>query len=292
MGQHGRLHRHRHVATRILQQRDEVVGGMADQRVLEIEQAKAMRGRIVDQHDIFGMIVAQHRHRRAGGLLDQRQHLIPCADIGVDIDRKIDGRAIIFGQQTDFALIDAAIIGRQVSGRQPMQFRQQIDSAGIDRQFLARMHVQMLLDPQVAEILDQDQALGQVARQDTRRGKAILPQSFGDGDEGARILLRRWRVHQHGLPFPADDAEVAAKGGIACQRQDRGFSPPGLGEESGGGGGRDQIWDHRSVQASGTSAVKRRAPSSNISMVRRRLCGHSASPSRSGHSIRSSPSIR
>ena len=62
--EHRRLELGSHIAPRILQQRDEIVGRMPGQRVLEIEQPE--RRAAADQHQVLGMIIAQHRHRRAG----------------------------------------------------------------------------------------------------------------------------------------------------------------------------------------------------------------------------------
>ena len=61
---HRALDRRRDVAPRILQHRGEIVGRVAGERVLEIEQAE-MRDALaaLDQHDVLGMIVAQHGHR-------------------------------------------------------------------------------------------------------------------------------------------------------------------------------------------------------------------------------------
>ena len=50
------------VAAGILKQRHEVVGRMTDKRVLEIKQALLLQR--AEQHDVLGMIVAQHRYAR------------------------------------------------------------------------------------------------------------------------------------------------------------------------------------------------------------------------------------
>jgi hypothetical protein len=74
------------VAPRVLEHRGEVIGGMADQRVLEIEKAEMrrfLRGR--DQHHVFGVIVAKHRHR-AKAVGDRLEHLHPCRAVGIDVD--------------------------------------------------------------------------------------------------------------------------------------------------------------------------------------------------------------
>ena len=199
-------------------------------------------------------------------------------------------------QQAHFALIDGAVVGRDRGRGRAMEVGEQVDGAGVDGQLLARRIVHMFLDSQVAEILDQDQPLLQVAGQYAGGGKALIQQMFGNGDEGARVFVRGWRVHQHGTARAVDDAEIAAEGGVACQRHDGGIAPPRLTKEIGRGGGGDHICDHRSVQASGTSAVKSLAssPSTDLAkaMVKRSAWDHSRAPSRSGHSMINMLSIR
>jgi hypothetical protein len=73
----------------------------------------------------------------------------------------------------------------------------------IDRQFVQvtlplRRAVQRFAQARIAEIVEQQQPLIQIARQYARRGQPGLAQPLGHGDEGTRILMRRRRVHQHG----------------------------------------------------------------------------------------------
>ena len=60
---------------------------MAGKRVLEIEQAE-MRDALaaVDQHDVLGVIIAQHGDRAEAVVGDRLEHLRPGCAIGVDID--------------------------------------------------------------------------------------------------------------------------------------------------------------------------------------------------------------
>ena len=60
------------VAPRVLEQRDQVVGGVAGKRVLEIEQAEIVA--IGQHHQIVGMIIAQDED---GVALDDRQNVLP-----------------------------------------------------------------------------------------------------------------------------------------------------------------------------------------------------------------------
>src|SRR3546814_10697066 len=63
----------RNIAPRILEQRNEIIRCVADQRVLKVDQPLLCpMARIAQQHDVFRMIVAQHRH---SGPLARHQRL-------------------------------------------------------------------------------------------------------------------------------------------------------------------------------------------------------------------------
>src|SRR3546814_9880498 len=88
-----------------------------------------------------------------------------------------------------------------------------------------------------------------VARDDRRRIEPLLAQIFGDRDEGPWVLVRRRRVHQHRPPLAVDDAEIAAKGRIARERQNLGIAPAMRGKKGGRMGGRNHRSGHRASQA-------------------------------------------
>src|SRR3546814_4755188 len=48
-----------HIAARILEQRHEIVRGMPRKRILKVEQPQSLA--VIDQHQILGMLIAQHR---------------------------------------------------------------------------------------------------------------------------------------------------------------------------------------------------------------------------------------
>ncbi len=71
-----------HVAPRVLQQRDQIVGRRADHRVLEIEQAAGLDAvAALEQHEIVDVIVAQHQGRRQRQGV--RQHRAPGGKIAL-----------------------------------------------------------------------------------------------------------------------------------------------------------------------------------------------------------------
>src|SRR3546814_20171038 len=98
--------------------------------------------------------------------------------------------------------------------------------------------------------------------------RSLLAQKFGDRDERPRILVRRRRVHQHRPPLAVDDAEIAAKGRIARERQNLGIAPAMRGKKGGRMGGRNPRSGHRASPAAGTSAVK--TPESPVRSAKRR----------------------
>ena len=74
---------------------------------------------------------------------------------------------------------------------------EQVDRELVELGSRVRRVVERLAQPGVAEIVDQQQALLEVAGEDRGRREAGVGQPFGDGDERPRILVRRRRVHQH-----------------------------------------------------------------------------------------------
>src|SRR3546814_3867392 len=109
--------------------------------------------------------------------------------------------------------------------------------------------------------------------------------------------MRRWRIHQNRLPVIIDHAEIAAERGIARQWQYARVAPTSRVEERRGCFGRGHLSlghfrGHLFFHAAGTVAVKSLVPSGDVAISKIRLCGHSAAPSRSGHSMRSRLSQR
>ena len=73
---------------------------MAGHRVLEIEQPElADAAAAGDQHDVLGMIVAQHGDRAEAVGGDRRQHGAPRGAPGLDVDVEAERRAIPIGEQ-------------------------------------------------------------------------------------------------------------------------------------------------------------------------------------------------
>ena len=94
---HRFLELRRDVAPRVLEQRDEIVGRVAGERVLEIEQAEI--DAIGQHHQIVGMIIAQDQD---GIALDDGQNvapgLSPGAKIVVLVDFQPQRRRVPFGE--------------------------------------------------------------------------------------------------------------------------------------------------------------------------------------------------
>ena len=74
MFEHRRLKLGRNITPRILQDRDQIIGWMSGKRVLKIDQSLFA---IRQQHDVLGMIIAQHRHLLPFAIAQGRQRVPP-----------------------------------------------------------------------------------------------------------------------------------------------------------------------------------------------------------------------
>ena len=166
--EHRRLDRRLDVAPRVLEERDEVVSRMPGCRVLKIEQAERLGP--ADQHQILGMIVAQHGDRI--GCQRSREHRIPCRAIRVETDLEPDRRAIPFDQQIGLAVQFLAVIGPPRPCRLAAQADQDVDRRFVEPQQRFGRGVDRLAHSGVAEILQQHEALAEVLADDRRRRKA------------------------------------------------------------------------------------------------------------------------
>ncbi len=267
--EHRGLELGRHVAPRVLQQRDEVIGWMPRQRVLEIEQAQTLAA--LDQHDVLGMVIAQHRDGRVTRE-QRREYRIPRIDIALHVDFETHRGGVPFGQQSRLALIFGKVISADVRRLVLAQPDQQIDCFLVEPQLALRCGVHRLAQPRISEILEQDETVYEILREDRRRREAASGQPARDRYERARVLVRRRRVHQDRTAVVMDDAEIAPERSVAGERPDLGPLPSGGNQEVGRRGGRIHVRSHRSLHAAGTFAVKARAPSGVSSRL-----SHSAS---------------
>ena len=222
----------RYVAPGILKQADEIVGRVTDQRVLEVDQTLlASKSALFQQHDVFRMIVTQHRD--AGFLTWEHgsQRFFPGGLPACPVDCQTYRGAIPFHKQRRFALVHIHIIGFEGTGRQPVKLHQRVDRLGIDIMLLMGMIVDPFLHPRIAEILGQHPALGRIFAQDFGPTQAIGIQPFGNMQKWLGVLMRRRCMHQHRALSTAADAEIAAEAGIAHQRGNFGTFPTGRPEE-------------------------------------------------------------
>ena len=77
----------------------------------------------------------------------------------------------------------------------------------------------------VAEILEQDEALGLVGGEDGGRAVAHAAQQACDAEEGADGIARRRVVHEHGRGRAEREPRVAPGRGIAGERMAFGLAP-------------------------------------------------------------------
>ena len=259
--EHLLLELRRDVAPRVLEQRDEVVGGMARQRVLEIEQAELARAG--QDHQIVGVIVAQDEDWRAQSLVHcLPPRLPPRREVGAFVHLQPERRHVPFGKQRHLASLGGIVIGRQVAwrgvAREPGEG---VDRRLVDAPLALRLLHEQGRHPPVPEILEQEQTLLPVHGKRARRQEAPVEQMAGDGEERPDILMLGRRVHQHSGAPVLHHPEVAAEARVARQRQDLRAFPSICCKEIGRRRGRNHRGGHRASQAAGTFAVKARAPS-------------------------------
>src|SRR4051812_28111025 len=112
----------------------------------------------------------------------------------------------------------------------------------------------------------------------------MVDQPLTDGGERPRVLVRRRRIHQHGLAPITDNPEIATEGGVSGERLNPCAAPPRFREERMSMVGRSHRRGHRPSHDLGTWAVKILSPFGPKSSDSPRAFGHTCSPARSGHS--------
>ena len=212
----------RHVTAGVLQHRGKIISRVTRHCVLKIKQSEMSDAlALADQHDVLGMIIAQHSHRSEPVARDRGEDFAPRRPIRVRVHIGADRRAIPFDEQPELVepLVEPVrpeARHRRVLVKMDQHVRRQLVQFALARRIL----VEELAQPPVAEITEQEQALVKIASKDLRRAQTDRREPFGNGDERPRILVRRRRVHQHGGAIPLDHAEIAAEGRVARKRQD------------------------------------------------------------------------
>ena len=239
MGQAGGVHGGRNVTAGILDQRDEIVGGVALLRILEIEQAAGHDARSSRQpHEIVLVVVAQQqrvgRRRQVGeagapgGAIGRRLLVrrrpaagggqIPVGQQHRRIDQRLAGIGAEAGQQ------------RALAGM--MQDDQHVGGARIELAFVAA-RVEHAGEGVVAEILQQQEAVGLVLGMDRRRAEAEPDQVTADAHERPHVFLRRRCIHDDGRAARPAQPEILAERGVARQQPLVGIAPAGAADEIG-----------------------------------------------------------
>ena len=214
--QHRRLDARLDITPRVLQQRHEIVGRVPRQRVLKVEQPQPLLG--PDQHQILGMVIAQHRHRLVGQRMTQ--HLVPRRCIAVSLSTvEPDRRAIPFHQQRRLALQTShghrartappGAAPARSAGRPPPHNAAR-PPPGPRRPPRASAHRR---NPPAAPSPASAPRHGRRAPRSRARSATRRPTGR------ARVLVRRRRVHQDRAPLAIADAEIAAERGVARHRR-------------------------------------------------------------------------
>ncbi len=85
----------------------------------------------------------------------------------------------------------------------------------------------------VAEILQQQEAVGGVFGEDLGRAEFQGAEMPADAHERPHVFLRWWRIHDHGRAVGPRQAEVLSKRGVARQQALARIGPAGTGDEIG-----------------------------------------------------------
>ncbi len=242
----------RHVAARILDQRDEVIGGMAALGVLEIEQAAGAHARPRRQpQQIVLVVVAQQQRAGAGrqrgeagvprgaillGLLRRRRTAARLGQIPFgDQHRGIDQRLALVVAETR----QQPMVGRSMDGDQ------NVGGARVKRSLVAagREHAR---EGVVAQVLQQQEAVGGIFGKDFRRAEPHCQEMAADAYERPNVLLRRRRIHHDGGAARTGQPIVFPERGIARQQALLGIAPAGAVDK---GGAQDAAVRRRGARA-------------------------------------------
>ena len=238
-GQHRRLEGAGNVAPGVLEQRHQIVGGRARDRVLKIQQATGGDALASPQpHQVVHVEIPQHQGPRLSA--GRRQNLAPGLDIGgTDGLRGCvaeSGGHVPVGEQQRLLQQPRVVIGRQrrrhgPRRRQPVEVDEDVDGEGIER-LLGGAVVQEPGEGVVAQVLEQQKTGLDILGEDVRGAEAEATQVAGDSQERADVLVGGRRVHQHRAPGAVFEPAVAAERGVIGQ-QPRIRPVPAVGFEKG-----------------------------------------------------------
>ena len=209
----------RHIAPRIFNQRNKIIGRVPKPSILEIEQTRALRPRApIKAHQIGREVIAMHKAARAG----------KGAEHGVQRGSKPSAQIVTWrcAHSSRPPPIKKGRCrrprhGRSIPGGQAgrwggfMQRGQGLGGFGVKR-WRIRPAIQQRGMGGVAEIFQQHQALIRIGGDDLRRGKPKAPDMAGNGDEGAGIFRRR-RFHQQRRARPTQQAGIAPRRSVRGQ---------------------------------------------------------------------------
>ena len=178
------------------------------------------------------MVIAQDQHAWAVGILCQQirealgesRAVRPMARNrkGIPVGRKTCGLCPVGSVQ----------IGQSDRRWARLQMRKHSNRFGVKWQFLCRISGDQPGIDAVAQILQQEKAVGQIVCKDARRREVQPKQMPRNGDEISRVVAATGRgIHQHGAPFRHHKALVTAVRCITCQRGSMRVGPAGAAQE-------------------------------------------------------------
>jgi hypothetical protein len=242
-----------HVATRIFEQRNQVIAAVSGERVLEVDHAhtgKTLPRRKPEQ--VLRVVIAMHedtvgRANFLKRLAPQRPMLRHLVRRGRASERKRNeplGHQIHFGEfGMEVVIVERYLTHEQMWCRLGMKAGDGIRGDAVHCSLIAAI-IEHLGEKIVAKILEQHEPLRHIGRIDFRRGKSAAAQIIGRGDKAFAICAGKPRhgivaerlslpgrgggragrrfhllrlIHQHRAPITPQHSIIAACRSIAAQ---------------------------------------------------------------------------
>jgi hypothetical protein len=154
---HRALDSRRNVPAGVLEHRGEVVGRVAGDRILEIEQPKMAHAfAIAYQHDVLRVVIAEHGDGAEAVVGHRAEHSGPRRSITLDIDVRADRRTVPFGEQFQFLepLIEG-VRAKSLHRGMLVQMDQHVGRQLVQFAFPRRIVIEEFAQAPVAEIAEQ-----------------------------------------------------------------------------------------------------------------------------------------
>ena len=205
---------------RILEERNQIVGDRAVQRVLEVEHAR-IRGAIAD-HQVARVVVAMDEYPRLLQCIGEQRSaaFVPLRAMGIGPLKAGMPRDVPVGKEVELTLLDGAVVGRQlVMRRMRLHPHQRCPRVAIQRRRGSGIEGRQVgARPQIGQ---QQEAALKIFGKYFRRIDAGAAEPPRNIDERTTVLVRRRRIHRDRRALGEADPEIAAEARIRRGRRQR-----------------------------------------------------------------------